>query len=747
MSIRTYIKEECSSRQGVSTSQGGHETDYVCTYSETSIIDWNYPEMLSEKWKSGTPIPSNRNITVTFPELFLLAIYRRYNQATWRYSIELEENDFIEIVVPEGKRFDAINENSFDDVQKRTVNFQVRYKNFHLLTDQPQILAIKYKVFASDQLVEEKSTSFSLQKTDTDTPEATNIPMLNMTYNAVSKQLSGDTSVQFFSTNNRGEECEFSFTHFLSDLPVRIPGISGDSFDAVPFVVEFTGFGYQRKLKFVSIDESHFTEGRYKGIDFTKNQTIQSQASQNKLTETHWKTNHFFEQLKTVTYPFIINLTIANDAFYFEINKKTFHYELFREDKSKAKGQFTIKNPNLLTFSFEKSNFLNVTNISGNGTEQVTVTFESNTADTFKVGEHKGFIKVIGSPESQQVVSVLLQIKQNVDFDAREIYFCKDKNTISIRKNNPESEFVRAEVRMFFSGYGREIEHTQRYDYVFFEEYVSIDIGDEVQDFFEDIPSLEVLNINENKLLQPKEIFKATRVDVTITETNFKGETFKTHSFTDLHFLPGKKPEAFPFMTRATLRSTYSDSLISVCALTRDVKALNLNEIASNLTDLTLLKDTLGVANFAFRRNVADKTYSSAGIINKEKLSLEPKPESGSVLIDAVFQNQNFCPDWFSFTDDYEVSVNFEHTIADNVLKSQDYKAFVKTKRIIKLNTGWIFPEEIELLWELIKSPLCYLKINNKWIKVIPITQKPLSFDSYRNLHNMIVEFQLADKE
>lgn len=745
---RKHIHKDC--RWEWVEKQNDHNAppreEWVCDYEEREITDWNYPELISEKWKPETPIPSNQNITVIFPQLFLLAVYSRYNQATWRYSIELEENDFIEIVVPEGKRFDAINENSFDDVQKRAVNFQVRYKNFHLLTDQPQILAIKYKVFASDQLVEEKSTSFSLQKTDTDTPEVTNIPVLNMTYNAVSKQLSGDTSIQFFSNKIKGETSEFELVHFLSDAPVRIPSISGDNFDAIPFEVEFNALSHRRELKFIRINETYFSNKRYKNIDFTKSQTIQTQASQNVLTEIYRERN-LVGRRKTKTYPFIINLTIANDAFYFEINKKTFHYELFREDKSKAKGQFTIKNPNLLTFSFEKSNFLNVTNVSGNGTEQVTITFESNTADTFKMGEHKGFIKVIGSPESQQVVSVLLQIKQNVDFDAREIYFCKDKNTISIRKNNPESEFVRAEVRMLFSGYGREIENIQRYDYVFFEEYVTIDIGDEVQDFFEDIPSLEVLNINDNKLLQPKEIFRATRVDVTITETNFKGETFKTHTFTDLHFLPGKKPEAFPFLTRATLRSTYSDSLISVCALTRDVKALNLNEIASNLTDLTLLKDTLGVANFAFRRNVADKTYSSAGIINKENLSLEPKPESGSILIDAVFQNQNFCPDWFSFTDDYEVSVNFEHTIADNVLKSQDYKAFVKTKRTFKLNTGWIFPEEIELLWELIKSPLCYLKINNKWIKVIPITQKPLSFDSYRNLHNMIVEFQLADKE
>lgn len=300
---------------------------------------------------------------------------------------------------------------------------------------------------------------------------------------------------------------------------------------------------------------------------------------------------------------------------------------------------------------------------------------------------------------------------------------------------------------MEFSGYGKTFSLTQQYDYVFFEDYAQMNIGEEVQDFFEDIPNLEVLNVSEHKLLSPKEIFSTTRVNVRAVETNFKGQTFKTHTFNDLHFLPGKKPEAFPFLTRSTLRSTYSDSLVSVCALTQDVKNLNLGQIASNLTDLSHIKNPLGVANFAFRRSVGDQTYGANNVITKEKLSLEPKPNKHEVLIDAIFQNQNFCPDWFSFAGDYETLLNFEHHIADNILKSEDYKAFVKTKRTLKLNTGWLFPEEIDLLWELIKSPLCYLRIRGQWVRVIPISQKPLSFDSNRNLHSMVVEFQSVSKE
>ena len=192
------------------------------------------------------------------------------------------------------------------------------------------------------------------------------------------------------------------------------------------------------------------------------------------------------------------------------------------------------------------------------------------------------------------------------------------------------------------------------------------------------------------------------------------------------------------------MRSTYKQSLISVSALTQEVRTRSLGQIGSNLIDLSAIQDPLGVANFSFLRTTADETYGATTIIRKETLSLEPKPEPNGTPISALFQNQNFCPDWFSFAGEYEALVSYEHTLADNVLLSADYKAQVKTKRTYKLNTGWLFPEEIEVLWELIKSPVCFLRIAGEWLKVIPITQKPLSFDSTRNLHSFVVEFQLS---
>lgn len=734
MSIRTYIKEECRSTWVGSDPLLDNQYDWVCDYTETPIIDLNLaPEKISENWRAETPVPSAKNVAVIFPELHLLKVYESYKDGTWQFSVSLDENDYVELVVRAGKRFDNV---QFDDVTKRNFNFQIRYKNFNQLPQGGFSTDIKLKAEVWKNgvktVVEEKKIPISIKKTDSSTPEPpTALRVLNMTYNNVTKELTGDTRITFGGSDlSPFYRVQHPFTNENVEKIINFdkPVLNYGMFDL------HLENGFLHKTLVFSLSENFKATGILSGFDFSQ---VGSQKGDSQKT---W----FFDTKRN---HFEIVLNVIGDATAFEINKKEFRYELFREEKSKAQGQFVIKNPNRLQFSFSQSPFLKITNITGNQTQQVTVSFESNLSDTFRTGEHNGHIKVSSSAGTEQVIAVILHIKQNIDFSTKEVYFCLDKDSIKIRKSHADSEFARAEIQMQFSGFGKEFTSVQQYDYVFFEDYVTIDAGDEVQDFFEDIPSLEVLNVNEHKILSPKEIFKATRVNITVTETNFKGETFKTYSFKELYYLPGKKPEAFPFLTRSTLRSTYTHSLISVSALVRDVRDKHLGQIASNLTDLSNIKDPLGVANFTFRRSLANQTYEASGIITKEMLSLEPKPEPNGMLIDAIFQNQNFCPDWFSFAGEYETIINFEHTIADNVLKSEDYKAFVKSKRTFKLNTGWLFPEEVELLWELIKSPLCYLKINKKWIKVIPISQKPLSFDSERNLHSMQVEFQLAEKE
>ena len=758
MPIRTYIEKICrSSQAGKPTSQGGYEWIEVCYEVEKPIPDWNISSAtILKEWHSSQPIPSTENLTVHYPELVLLTLYKKYKG--FRFYARIAANEYVELIAPTGE--------DLENLIGLQHNLQLRYNNFSKLPEKGDVkIKVTLGVIATEEKngkvneidlpTERKEVVITLRRTDkaTPKPKPNERPVLNMVLNTATKELTGDTSFTFATEpldyyhgiklhhdfwHNKGLGDYINFdtrTEWYKDhsinTPFTIKGVEWNSIGHSLFDINLTGTKNNATAVF-SLSQFYKENPTIKtfAFDLSKNQTLTFE-------------NHFNIDGRHIG--FTINLTVINDTTAFHIDKKEFKYLLKTDKKERAEGVFTIKNPNRLTFTINNSDFLEITELKGNGKEEVVVKFRSQSSELMTVGEHKGWLKVTSSAGSEQIVQVLITVQTDITFTTKKVYFCLDKELTHIRQTDPQSEFISVALTMEFNGYGRSFTSTQSYDYVFFEGVATVDIGQEVQDFFRDItPSLEV---NTKKLLSPKEIFKATKVSAEIKETNFKGVIFKTHTLTDLHYLPGKKPKAYPYLTQSRLRSTYRQSLISVSALTQEVRARSLGQIGSNLIDLSAIKDPIGVANFSFLRSTADATYGATAIISKETFSLEPKPEPNSTPISALFQNQNYCPDWFSFAGEYEALINYEHTLADNVLKSEDYKAQVKTKRTYKLNTGWLFPEEIEVLWELIKSPVCFLRIAGEWLKVIPITQKPLSFDSTRNLHSFVVEFQLSSND
>lgn len=748
MSIRTYTDQECQAIYAP-TSKGGEE--YVrdeCYPVEKPLPDWEVsPAAILKEWHPSQPIPSTENLTVHYPQLELLTVYKKYKG--FRNYARIAANEYVELIAPTGE--------DLENLIGLQHNLQLRYNNFSKLPEKGDVkVKVTLGVIATEEKsgkvneidlpTERKEVVITLRRTDkaTPKPKPNERPVLNMVLNTATKELTGDTS--FIHTLINPYTRLFELLHFFAATrelgSIVINDFEYQSFFDKVFVnrglfnirIKKTNTDPYRVFIEFALSDEYLQNGKITGlpIDFSKSQVVS-------------KVNNIIGETVRAFYLFDINLTVINDTTAFHIDKKEFKYRLKTDKKEHAEGVFTIKNPNRLTFTINNSDFLEITELKGNGEEEVVVKFRSQSSELMTVGEHKGWLKVTSSAGSEQVVNVDISVQTDVAFATKNVYFCLDKELTRVRQTAAESEFITVALTMEFNGYERSFTTTQSYDYVFFEGVATVDIGQEVQDFFRDItPSLEV---NTKKLLSPKEIFKATKVSAIIKETNFKGVVFKTHTLTDLHYLPGKKPKAYPYLTQSRLRSTYKQSLISVSALTQEVRARSLGQIGSNLIDLSAIKDPLAVANFSFLRDTADVTYGTTTIIRKETLSLEPKPEPNGIPISALFQNQNFCPDWFSFAGEYEALVSYEHTLADNVLLSEDYKAQVKTKRTYKLNTGWLFPEEIEVLWELIKSPVCFLRIAGEWLKVIPITQKPLSFDSTRNLHSFVVEFQLSSND
>jgi len=749
MPIRTYTSEECYTTRVGSTSQGGFLYSKICYPVEKPILDWEVsPASILKEWHPSQPIPSTEILTVQFPELNLLTIYKKYKG--FRNYARIAPNDYIELLAPDGQEL--------DNLKGLKHNLRLHYNNFNKLPENENIqIKVTFGVIATEEKsgkiteidlpTERKEAVITLRRTNNTTPpqpKPNDRLVLNMVLNIVTKELTGDTTLNYNLTNPSSSNfaLRHSFTKDYAQGVVLIENFQNQNVYNQIFtnkglfnirIRRDTNKDLRKVFADFSLSDEFLQNGKIEGlaVDFSKPQVL---TKENNLVGE--------DGLGTI---FIINLTIINDTTVFHIDKKLFNYVIKTDKKERAEGIFTIKNPNHLTFTINNSDFLEVTELKDNGKEKVVVKFRSHSSELMTVGENKGWFKVTSSAGSEQVVNVNITVQTNIDFITKNVYFCLDKELTHVRQTSTESEFITVTLTMEFNVYGRAFTTIQTYDYVFFDGKATVDIGQEVQNFFVDIaPTLEV---NTKKLITPKELFKATKISAVITETNFKGKVFRTHSITDLYYLPGKKPKAYPYLTQCRLRSTYSQSLISISALTQEVRSRSLGQIGSNLIDLSAIKDPIGVANFSFLRSTADATYGATAIISKETLSLEPKPEPNSTPISTLFQNQNYCPDWFSFAGEYEALVNYEHTLSDNVLKSEDYKAQVKTKRTYKLNTGWLFPEEIEVLWELIKSPVCFLHIGNEWLKAIPITQKPLSFDNTRNLHSFVVEFQLSSND
>lgn len=329
--------------------------------------------------------------------------------------------------------------------------------------------------------------------------------------------------------------------------------------------------------------------------------------------------------------------------------------------------------------------------------------------------------------------------------------FCLDDNKITVIKSNKKSDRVSVRMTMSYKYYDRpSYEVTQVYEYVYFNGKVDVYPGEEIHDFFDSLSSKflkpELIEVSSDlKAIRVNSIFKCCSVDIELTETNDKGEIFNTAIFRDTRWIPGKRPAGFPYLTEGVERNTYSDSILSICAVSKDYKQNQLNRIIG-ATDDSDIKTEWDIVQMLFKRGEVLGSSAEQSVLSNSFLWLEPVLEPDGV-INVIFENQNKVPDWFSFTDVYEIQPEFEFNITPNISRGIERKTDVTRKEIIKLNTGWFRYSEFKLINDLMSSSLCYINIEGKWIPAMPISKKPLAYNSVEKLAQQYVEFQIIRNE
>lgn len=431
---------------------------------------------------------------------------------------------------------------------------------------------------------------------------------------------------------------------------------------------------------------------------------------------------------------------VENDFF---IDNSHFSYSLWKSEDKSVRGEVEISNPNDLEISVIASDKLLIETDDRGGI--ILVTFNSLSANELSLGLNRESI-LVKSNGIEKRISIDINVVEFLSFPKKNVYFCLDGDELIVRQSTPKAKFVRITLGIEDKNeFSLSYMHIHDYEYVFFDKKLSLFIGEDVQDFLREM--VDVVNVANTESVNLKYTSKAANVVIIINEYDEIGNTYKSHKLLNLKFLPGRRPKAYPFLTNAVLRSTLSSSLISVSALCLDFKAKSLGMLSGTNVDVSGLDD-YSVCNICFRRSFANKVYGDKNVIEKDGLSLEPRsPLYDEPGIDVIFQNQNYCPDWFTFSSEWEQESEFENVISNNTENGKEFKVLTKEKKTLKLNSGWIFEEEISLLHELIKSRVCFIDIGKKWIKAIAVSKKPLKFDSERSLNSQIVEFKIIEDE
>lgn len=708
-------------------------------YGNVPIREWDFsPETINIRWAENTPIPTSQLVTIVFAEVENLIENTSRQVRNVRYVItKSSSGGYTAADVIDLQGITATDLKNIPVKADGKVQFRISYKNFHLLQEGDNTIQIYLGIIGTvtengitteNKELEKRAFSVVIRKvakSEITSPHiTTNKKEYHLTYIKNTNELRGDTKINVLihniNTYRRRENGYISVYNLKSDSigqNLKSDGWYIGSYDT-------TG-----EISIENIAD-------WANIQVGTHKVVASVRYQYEISES------FFSPRKNKVYldPVEINIhiTIKENDEGFELSKSHFEFTLLLHENKTASGTFQVQNPNNLPITIEKSNWINIQQ-SGNN-----ITFRTLTAEELKVGRKQGTIEVI-SGSFRRIVNVIVIVEKTIDNSLSDVNFCLDKRQIIIRKQHSQAEFLKAHFKMAFQGYGKEY-HTieQTYEYVFFNNEVTLYPGEEVQDFFTEISELEQMQINEQDIVSPRNIFKACLTEITISEFDKNGVIYKTEKLNPIYFLPGKTPKAYPYLTNGTVRKTYTQSLICVSALREEFIGKNLGEIAGNMVDTTSVNIPKMVVTMPFRRFVADKTYGDKKNIKKGNLELIPITNPQEV-IDVLFQNQNFCPDWFSFSGEIEQHEDITHTLSENIRNGKDFKAHVERKTTLKLNTGWLLEEEVELLTELIVSPLCFARIQGKWRRLIPISKKSLVYDNQANVRSFIVEFQVSE--
>lgn len=383
-------------------------------------------------------------------------------------------------------------------------------------------------------------------------------------------------------------------------------------------------------------------------------------------------------------------------------------------------GKVKVVNPHGYSFSVEFPSFL-----ASAVVEDSSLVFRTQSSETLSEGLHSGDI-ILRYNGVEKRVRVVLNIIDQVtsEFEGEAYYFALDGRKITVGKSSAEAAYVSFVLEMVFQGYGRESREVQEYIFPFFGSTVEFFPGEEVQDFFIRIRELLAVTFQDYQ-------YHMAYVNIVVREFNAQNEKVSELRLDGMYFAPGKKPKGFPVFTDFPTRRVYSTSKIR----------MNVDWLEDRFSGLGLLHleplMEVHAVNFGLKDIYPVGELPALGGIQLYPL---PAPRDGRV-VHLFFETHNLVLEWFSCAGEIHKEYDFTHITHEG----NGEKYMSNTVEMLTLHTGWILREEIPLVNDLIESRVCFIYMEDKWIKAYPMSKKNELYSTEDNVFSMDLVFRVVE--
>ncbi|MHA7822456.1 hypothetical protein ACVVIH_06810 [Chryseobacterium arthrosphaerae] len=650
-------------------------------------------------WKHGDPLPPNVKINVT-------CIYSNNNDVLQKMRVRMNSNT-------NGSQLDTVDfsdgQNIIEYFDSSSTVFDTSvyavFKNFEQLQEGTYITELFFDLstFIGGTEFSADSLSLTMQLIIQGSGDiiTTDKAVYNVVFNRQDNSLSGDLEVNILGNNGNSELMFFNNLNIFNN----VSSIINNNFLLEPSTP-------------LSTNPNLPAQGLFEISSLIKKKIVGGN-SQN-------------------VYSFLINLFVLNGDLL--VTPDFLSFSLLQSASEVKSSKIRIINPYNKSFMVEAPYWLELSANSGNDDMEITVSTLNSAI--IPIGDYTGNI-ILKFDAKETKIPVSVSVISFVYLTGMEDYnFCLDNKIINFIRRTTTARYVRSTLTITFKNED-ETKIIQRSLVVpYYNEKASFDLGEKIHQYF---VRLKKSILKEQKLpsrLDNKLWMYPAEVKILVEELDVDYNVVHSENVSAIYFYPGKKPAAFPLLSNNLYRQRIEGSKYIFTYIQGLVNPSKIGSGTPNILEngiITRLKIEDDEDKIFFPKKKIIEITPEKSLIYISPLISAPQ------VINIQFENQNLCPESFTFTGHIKKNQDFTHIYDQNVITSLREKYDTTKLQTWVINTGFVIKKCIPTILEIIDSKLCFIEYEGKVFRGFCVSQKLVSEDTSLELIQFDLDFLIFE--